>query len=88
MSILVGGMCSICCHMALVVSFIIIIIMYTFSALSTMPKAHHMNYLRTRNTINLYSMFNLRLLLSILFYNISNLVLKRQTETANGTNIS
>ena len=35
------------------VIIIVIIIMYTFSALSTMPKAHHMDYLRTRNTINL-----------------------------------
>ena len=32
---------------------IIIIMMYTFSALFTMPKAHHMDYLTTRNTINL-----------------------------------
>ena len=49
---LVGGMCSLCCHMALVLAF-----------------------------MHLYSIFNLRLLLSILFViYFFNLVLKRQTE--------
>ena len=51
MSILVGCMCSISCHMSLVLAF--------------MP---------------LYSMFNVLLFLSILSYNIFNLVLKRQTK--------
>ena len=60
MSILVGGMLSIC-HMALVLVFIQLI----------------------------YRSFNLPLFLSILFLNnICNLVLKRQTETVNGTGIS
>ena len=36
-----------------IITMIIIIITYTFSALSSMPKAHHMDYLRTKNTINL-----------------------------------
>ena len=56
---IVGGICSLCCHMALVLAF-----------------------------MHLYSILNLRLLLSILFYNFLNLVLKRQTEIVNGTSIS
>ena len=59
MSTLVGGMCSIYCHMALVLSF-----------------------------MNVYSIFNLRLLLSILFYNVFNLALKRRTEIVNDTSMS
>ena len=35
----------------------------------------------------IYSIFNLWLFLSILFYNFFNLVLKRQTEMVNGTSI-
>ena len=38
--------------------------------------------------IYIYSIFNLRLFLSILFYIFLILVLKRQTETANGTRIT
>ena len=61
MIILVGGMCSICLH--------IMVLVFTF--------------------VHLYSSFNLQLFLSILFLNIfTNLVLKRQTEKVNGTNIS
>ena len=52
MSILVGGMWSIYCHMVLVLAF-----------------------------MHLYSIFILRLFLSILFYKFFNVVLKRQTET-------
>ena len=37
--------------------------------------------------MHLYSIVNLRLFLSILFY-MSNMVLKRQTDTVNGTSIS
>ena len=37
--------------------------------------------------MRLYSIFNLRLFLSIIFYNRFNLVLKRQTEMVNGTSI-
>ena len=59
MSTLIGGMCSICCHMALVLAF-----------------------------MHLYSIFSLQLSLSILFFLFFNLVLKRQTETVNGTSIS
>ena len=38
--------------------------------------------------MHLYSIFYLQLFLSILFYNLSNLVLKHQTETVDGTSIS
>ena len=60
-SLLLGGKCSICCHMALVLA-----------------------------CMHLCSIFNLRLLfkLSILFYNVFNLVFKRQTEKVNGTSIT
>ena len=59
MSTLVGSMCSMCCHLALVLAF-----------------------------MHLYSILNLRLFLSILFYDFCNLVLKRQIEVVNGTSIS
>ena len=61
MSILVGGMCRICCHMALV-------LLLAF--------------------MHLYSIFNLRLFLSIRFSFCLNMVLKRQTQMVNGTSIS
>ena len=38
--------------------------------------------------MHLYSIFYLRLFLSILFYAFCNLVLKRQTKTVNGTRAS
>ena len=58
MSNLVGGMCSIICHMALILAF-----------------------------MHLYCIFNL--LLPMLFKTfVFNLVLKRQSETVNGTSIS
>ena len=52
-------MCSMCCHMALVLAF-----------------------------MHLYSILTFKLFLPILFYNFCNQVLKRQTETLNGTSIS
>ena len=38
--------------------------------------------------MHLYCVFNLRFVSPYLFYNVSNLVLKRQTETVIGTSIS
>ena len=36
----------------------------------------------------IYNIFNLQLFLFSLFYNFFNLILKRQTETVNGTSVS
>ena len=66
MSILIGGICSLCCHMVLVLLLVLVLVLLVL-VLAFM---------------HLYSIFNLRLFLCILFNNVFNQVMKCRTSTA------